>query len=439
MDLPKNARVAVVDNEPKEVKDLLAVLAKKGIGALYYVGPSAFPADPLTGIRLLFLDLELEGLQSSSPTTKASTAVGVLKKLVSPDNGPLVVVIWTDHQEDAAQVKAALQQAVKMPLFVACIAKSDCETVDETGERRFSLDLIQTQLDAQLSSAEIDVFGLYVDWENAVFKGTVQLAARLSSVADDNGEKWHEIMSRAFHKLYKTECDKNDLVGAKEQFLCACHLYNDGLVSSVNNALSKMQLGVSEEFKFKEEKLSDEIENALRNRLNAFLFYDRISHAFVAPGDVFAVRGGAGADANLLKAILRDFGANCELLDSISQSENIKLCKVIVTPLCDVAQNKKLTVPNVCKFDRYAWAVLACGDMRSGFKNPKTDYAYNVLKGFEYDGVVYDLLIDLCAIGTEVVDIESMDWLFTLKPAILADVQSKAANQLNRIGICAVK
>ena len=175
--------------------------------------------------------------------------------------------------------------------------------------------------------------------------------------------------------------------------MCACHLYNDGLVSSVNNALSKMQLGVSEEFKFKEEKLPDEIENALRNRLNAFLFYDRISHAFVAPGDVFAMRGGAGADANLLKAILRDFGANCELLDSISQSENIKLCKVIVTPLCDVAQNKKLTVPNVCKFDRYAWAVLACGDMRSSFKNPKTDYAYNVLKGFEYDGVVYDLLV----------------------------------------------
>ena len=303
MDLPKNARVAVVDNVPGEVADLLSVLAKEGVSTLFYKGPSAFPAVPLTGIRLLFLDLELAGLENANEKTKASTAAANLKKLIGPDNGPLMVVLWTNHAEVAELAKQYMLQAVKLPLFVMPIDKADC-----MDGKSFVAEKIKSRIAKMLTQPAADCAGLYVDWENAVFNGTVQLAARLSSVADDNGEKWHEIMSRAFHKLYKAECDKNNLVGAKEQFLCACHLYNEGLVSNVNNSLSKMQLGVSEGFKFKEEKLSDEIENALRTRLNAFLFYDRISHAFVAPGDVFAMRGGEGADANLLKAILRDFG-----------------------------------------------------------------------------------------------------------------------------------
>lgn len=36
------------------------------------------------------------------------------------------------------------------------------------------------------------------------------------------------------------------------------------------------------------------------------------------------------------------------------------------------------------------------------------------------------------------VDTNSMGRIFTLKPIPLADIQSKAANQLKRIGICAV-
>ena len=445
MDLPKNARVAVVDNEPKEVKDLLAVLAKKGIGALYYVGPSAFPADSLTGIRLLFLDLELEGLQSSGPTTKASAAVGVLKKLVSPDNGPLVVVIWTDHQEEASQVKAALQQAVKMPLFVACIAKSDCEIVDETGASHFSLDLIQTQLDTQLSSAEIDVFGLYVDWENAVFNGTVQLAARLSSVADDNGDKWHEIMSRAFYKLYRAECGKNALQTAQEQFVSSCHLYNSGLISNLDAAIAEMRLGVSSKFRLKDSPLKTaEEEDALTSKLNAFLFYDSMAHAAVLPGDVFAVRN--VGDENLVKAVLYDFGAKNDALEELSQSGDVRLCKVIITPPCDAANNKRLRVPSkdndnskCVQYERYAWALLVSGNARSHLTTKRGEYAYDFLRRFEFAGKVCDLLIDLYAIGTEVIDANSMDRIFTLKPIPLADIQSKAANQLNRIGICAAE
>ena len=126
MDLPKNARVVVVDNVAGEVADLLSVLAKEGVSTLFYTGPSTFPAAPLTGIRLLFLDLELAGLEDANEKTKASAAAANLKRLIGPDNGPLLVVLWTNHAEVSELAKQYMLQAVKLPLFVVPIDKVDC-------------------------------------------------------------------------------------------------------------------------------------------------------------------------------------------------------------------------------------------------------------------------------------------------------------------------
>ena len=78
------------------------------------------------------------------------------------------------------------------------------------------------------------------------------------------------------------------------------------------------------------------------------------------------------------------------------------------------------------------------GEARSRLTKDK-DRFYKYLKDFEYNGDVWDLLVDLYAMGTMVLDENKVDRLFTLKPIPLADIQSKAANQLNRIGICAIK
>jgi hypothetical protein len=61
-----------------------------------------------------------------------------------------------------------------------------------------------------------------------------------------------------------------------------------------------------------------------------------------------------------------------------------------------------------------------------------------LLEDFEYDGGMYDLLIDLDTLGFEVLDLKKQSRLFTLTSMVLADVQSKLANQLNRMGIVSV-
>ncbi len=440
MDLPKNARVAVVDNVPGEVADLLSVLAKEGVSTLFYKEPSAFPAVPLTGIRLLFLDLELAGLENANEKTKASTAAANLKRLIGSDNGPLMVVLWTNHAEVAELAKQYMLQAVKLPLFVMPIDKADC-----MDGKSFVAEKIKSRIAETLTQSSADCVGLYVDWENAVFDSTVKLSARLSSVADGNSDKWSKIMSRAFYKLYRAECGKNTLQTAQEQFVSSCHLYNSGLISNLDAAIAEMRLGVSSKFRLKDSSLEAvEEEEALTSKLNAFLFYDSMTHAAVLPGDVFAVRD--VGDGSLVKALLYDFGAKNNELEELSRSGDVRLCKVIITPPCDAANNKKLRVPSkdndnskCVQYERYAWALLVSGDTRPHLTSTRGEYAYDFLRQFEFSGKTCDLLVDLYAIGTEVINASSMDWLFTLKSIPLADIQSKAANQLNRIGVCAVK
>lgn len=439
MNFPKSSRVAVVDNAPDEVADLLSVLAKEGVSTLFYRGPSEFPVNPLTGIRLLFLDLELEGLENANEKTKASTATTNLKRLVGPDNGPLLVVLWTNHAEVAEMVKQYMYQAVKSPLFVVSIDKADCME-----GKTFDVKKIKNLITAKLTESSSDCIGLYVAWENAVFESMVKLAARLSSVANGDGDKWSEIMSRAFFKLYKAECGKSVLKTTQEQFVSSCHLYNNGLISHLDDAIARMSLGVSSNFKLKDTSLGKTEELVLTSRLNAFLFYDSMPHTAVMSGDVFAMK--EVCDENLVKAVLYDFGIKGDNLERLSRSESIRLCKVIITPKCDAANNKRLRIPSpendnskCVQYERYVWAVLVSDADWSNLSLKCSGNAYHSLRQFEFGRKICDLLIDLYAIGTEVVNANSMDWLFTLKPIPLADIQSKAANQLNRIGICTVE
>lgn len=433
MELSQNARVVVVDNEPDDVKDLMNVLAEAGIATIYCDGLSGYPAHPLCGVRFLFLDLELDGVSGSEAKNKASAAAGNYARIVSPDNGPIIVILWTEHDDDDVRklVEAALRTIAKNPLFMVWMSKSECK--DDS--KKFSPALIKRFLVERLDSASI--VGLYVTWENAVFNGTVKLAARLSSVAKMDGSGWPEVMSRALYKLYKANCDKNVLNNCQQQFLSACRLYNDGLLVELNQSLANNVRSSRNVYRLKENELSPAVENSLNTKLNAFLYYDIVTNDRIESGDVVVNREECDEDRELKKTLLCEFGG-MDYPSSLDESTDVRLCKIILTPPCDMAQNKRMMAKDNCKYDRYVWALLVKGEARSRLTKDK-DRFYKYLKDFEYNGDVWDLLVDLYAMGTMVLDENKVDRLFTLKPIPLADIQSKAANQLNRIGICAVE
>lgn len=421
MELPQNARVAIVDNVYGEVEGLMEALASKGVPVVYYQGQKKFPKPPLSGIRLLFLDLELDGLEGQSDKAKTATAAANAATLIAPGNGPVVIVLWTKHCGKGVvdQFRSYLKGHMTNPYFVVCMDKASCQ--DKAG--KFSTSRIKRNLSLKLAGANI--IGLHTTWENALFKGSVKLSERVAAIASAD-EDWQIVISRMFYKLYKANSEKVELKTLKEQFLSACSLYGAGLLNAINFELSRSSLSCGKRFVLKKEKLAGDREAKLNGMLNAFLYYDKDRADPNVPGTVYAVRSG-GADIKC--GIAADFFVEKSAQKVIrgKVAKDVRLCKIVVTPSCDCAQKKEFrsgSGKKVKTYDRVVWALMVNRSMGAEYIERKYRKARcYLLEGFAYDGGIYDLLIDLDTLGFEVLDLKKQSRLFTLTSMVLADVQ----------------
>ena len=455
MDFPKNARVVIVDDDSNEVKDLLSVLAKDGVASLYYDGLAAnFPANPLRGIRLMFLDLRLSGLESQEDSNVASTAQNVFAHLVAPDNGPLVLVLWTKHSEQVQAVTEKLNETAKCPLYIVSVDKADCKKGD-----RFQPPLILTKIQEAISLAEI--FGLYTIWENALFEASSKFANEFSALADSKHD-WPAIMSHVFYKLYNANTGQLELDDTRQQFLCACPVYADGLVTTLHHVLQTNipKLSFERSFCFRKDSPVPQNENALVARINAFLFLEKHPSNPSGVGAVYEADSSPNCNDNLTRAsIVDDFfptGKNRATPeqrkiahDSILLDPSVRLCRIVITPSCDAA-NKKRMHPFCLETNDKANAPISSDCIVSAllvkhetiekinYKNTRHERCY-MLRNFEFSSDFYDLLIDFGTISFGFGIGNSASPLFFIKPNVLADIQVQASRNLNRIGICSVK
>ncbi len=106
----QTARVLVVDDNPLEAMPILVSLGKAGIGSVYVRGnrKEELPKEPLRGIRVVFLDMDL-GVGGTTDKDKVSATIGVLKQLLGGDASPTVLAIWTKHQNLVAEFTTALE------------------------------------------------------------------------------------------------------------------------------------------------------------------------------------------------------------------------------------------------------------------------------------------------------------------------------------------
>jgi len=101
MILPDNGKVVIIDDKYDEVKNLMSGLSSEKIPFVYYQDETGgdLPDTPLKNIRLIFLDLLLID-NSEQPVKKViSTIVSRLKKIISVDNGPYILIYWSTKRK----------------------------------------------------------------------------------------------------------------------------------------------------------------------------------------------------------------------------------------------------------------------------------------------------------------------------------------------------
>ena len=404
--ISESGRVVVIDDKSEEIEPVLTELGKYGIPYLYFDGTlNKLPEKPLKGIRFIFLDIELRGMKGQPDKTKASGLVAILKKIISVENGPYAIGFWTAHKEVIPLVLGNCETGRIPPVAWIDVEKLvGIETLTERLRDKLKL---------------LGAFQLYVEWENIVNAASIEFVRLFSSLASD-GKNWSKDSAAIFYRLYKAYVEKQELSNKEEQFKCACHLMNRIFLDTLEN-VTRRDLKLPDGFTLENKELPNDTPAKLNTLLN---FSDHIINRH-SSGNVYLHK-----DDTLKESLILDV---CKPGETPSECS---LFIVIVSPECDLAQNKVFKIKagggTLQPLHRVLFGLKIPSEESKKLQN-KRDCEYRI-KPIWYLGKSYCLIIHFATMSFYSEDKFLENPLFTLRRDILFDLQSKAANHVNRLG-----
>jgi hypothetical protein len=397
-----------------EAVPLMSALGTNGIPYLYYDGKvEGLPSSPLEGTRFVFLDIELQGMKSQNDKTKASALIARLKKIISTSNGPYVIIFWTKHSEIIDQVIKNCSKASIPPVTWLDLEKAQC--IDAAG--KYDLQKISDGLREKLKA--IGAFTIYVEWENTLHSASKKFINDFSGLIP-NGEKWSNETSTLFYNLYKAYVDDNTLQDTTEQFKCACWIMNSGFLDILQK-YSATNLKLPNDFTL----LPGKIDVTILSKINSYLFLNDNLLSRPMTGYVYE-----DTDKNLKNSLIKSIFKTGEA------PKGCKLCKIIVTPACDLAQNKTLIHKNrddEKKVHRVVFGLLLTFNNDLKKKIKKTEAMFTV-GAFWYKKKTQIIILHFSSLTFQHEGQFNNSPLFCLSNDLVFDIQSKAANNINRLG-----
>jgi hypothetical protein len=253
MILPENGAVVVIDDQPNEALPIVQTLSRNGIATHYFKGNSEkdIPLQPLSGIRLVFLDLQL--IDSHDEHQLAQHGFNTLKKIIDSNNGPYLLVLWSKNKEkykkDFINLLPTCPHLIPVSIIEfdkrSCLKETKTPLLDvegfsnelldrvrgvvddedavllkdtvsalimETSETRFeaheeTLQIIETSISKSLEKA--GVFHLFVIWENLLNRAGSKTVQDIASTIPVN-EHWEENMRDVLERMAKARVGKNE-------------------------------------------------------------------------------------------------------------------------------------------------------------------------------------------------------------------------------------
>jgi hypothetical protein len=173
----QTARICIIDDEPKEYLHLIHALSRLGLGCLHIDGSriEELPQSPLTGLRMVFLDMHL-GTAGDANQVAAQTA-NVFSHVVAQDGGPVLVVFWTKHNDYIDAFKARLFE--KWSSFLGRLVFTRMDKPQESEE----IDPRELELVVRQNLERQQPLDLIWDWEQAVHDAASETISALAKIA----------------------------------------------------------------------------------------------------------------------------------------------------------------------------------------------------------------------------------------------------------------
>lgn len=449
--LTRTAEVVVIDDVYNEVKSLLKILNRRGIGKVYYKGTdlTELPARPLKGVRLLFLDFVL-GTEGQSSRNKISTLMGVVKRAISEDNGPYIILAWTKHDVPEDDLLGLFKEEIlkdqqfPQPVVIVDMEKNDCMS---------NLSRINRKLNEKFGDENI--LKVILSWENSARDALCDVLKILSDISkpvmtagqsfDGYSASWNEQMEKHIFRIAETslgrniKADRNLLVAAQLALTVPFHDCAETLIKK--NTLYQQKLV--------ERIISRKnVQYSLTDRAGMntfFLLADQELDMDIQPGniykftEVFRKMKCEKKDCYSNKIKLTRQGIAQEFYGgSIStyRDKTVLLKKVIpilleITPECDYTQKKWKTPRLVLGI---LWPESFGTVLSANSREHRPDYVYRPLP-VKFRNEVYYLTFNahhLFNIGFHV--FESVEPILKARKELLVDIQQWFSGHISRPG-----
>jgi len=231
--MPSDGSVLVVDDQIDEAMCLIQLLSHSGIPTTFYQGvePDKLPDQPTQKIRLAFFDIQLGSLGNSNDY--AQRILGLIEKLVASENGPYVIVLWSNRLEShASEVKSQIlsNKNSSQPLSVIELSKSKFFTqLDDKDGRTALIEDVKEDLEKAFTPDDVARIVEVLEpripvetrWEPKSESSLQDIMSELRSALSDNSpgfELFTQWESQIHKAAGKTVTAYTDLHSAKEHW-----------------------------------------------------------------------------------------------------------------------------------------------------------------------------------------------------------------------------
>jgi len=435
---PLNGRVVIIDDSIEEAMPLMNVLSRHCIPFTYFDGnKDNLPEKPVDNVRIIFLDIQLQGMEGiQSDKTKLSALLNVIKKVIGDRPDLYIIIAWTKNDELIGEVK---EQLSSKPLFILNLEKLECK---KNGE--FDIEKINKKLLEAINN--FGAYRFFLEWENIVHESAGRTVNEISSIItlDDN---WNQNINEILRMLAEAYAGKQ----ADNNFdLNAMLAINNLLLDIIENRIQNTKNNESSFINNQTINLT-EIKR-IKGEMNRRLLIANEQNKSVIPGNVyessyiieiydlcdkdslyepFAESKGLKREdvidknKKIKKDLKKEFDDFFEKLrdDIKRQTKNIFL---EVSPYCDYAQKKwkcHRILPGVIWSEQYGNIIK------------KADYIYRTPLFLINDQLCF-FVFDLRYLSTySPYSLSNKTSPYRFRKELVVDIQSKIAGHINRPGI----
>lgn len=450
--IPLNGRIAIVDNNVDQALPLMSVLSRHNIPYVFYKGDDVkfLPENPENDIRILFLDLNLISERIEKEKDIRSVLYSVIKRIISPQNHPYVLILWSRQESEYSNVLEELfSNELKncSPIIVANYIKSDffpnfSQELDE------SVDDEKILIELKRILNTLPAYSYLMQWENHVHNSA---DSTIKNIFHDfcPQDGWHDNASYILDLFAHSYLDKHHGDASLEEKVKASLLFlNDVNYDTLELAIVNNNIEDAVKLEYKE---CFKQTNNIHSRINGYILMSKSQIIINQPGCIFTGSDSSVECVQCAKEILNNSLKTEDIRAQIGEKfysnpqeakkqydflmkerrntifQTLLACGVVVTPACDYAQKK-------AKYDRIIMGIIIDSCYKD-FIDTKSEAIY-VSPSF-YDGTRERIMVlnYRYFMTQELSKVNGATPLFRVRNSILAEIQSKLARHISRQGV----